>query len=159
MVFGMSLYAFTVLHVVISLLGITAGFFVFWSMVVGIRLPWQNASFLWWTTLTSLTGFGFPFVKFTPAYVFGVVSLLALGIATWALYSAKLQGRARGAFVISALLAQYLNVVVLVVQSFQKIPALHAIGPTDGSPAVGVSQTIVLAGFVFFGLKAFKNFK
>lgn len=159
MVFGMSLYAFTVLHVVISLLGIMSGFFVFGAMIAGKRLPWQTVLFLFWTTLTSLTGFGFPFVKFTPAYAFGVVSLIALAIATYSIYGVNLRGRARGAFVISALLAQYLNVVVLVVQSFQKLPFLHTLGPTDGSPAVGVSQLIVLAGFVYFGIKAFKNFR
>lgn len=159
MVLGMSLHAFTVLHVLISLLAITSGFIVIAMMIAGKRLPWQTAMFLFWTTLTSVTGFLFPFVKFTPAYVFGVVSLTALAIATYANYGAQLRGRWRTAFVVSSLFAQYLNVVVLVVQAFQKVPALHELGPRDGSPAVGISQAVVLAGFIFFGIKAVKNFR
>jgi len=39
-------------------------------------------------------------------------------------------------------------VLVLIVQSFQKIPALNKLAPTGKEPIVGICQLVVLIGFI-----------
>ena len=72
MILGMSIAAFTTLHVVISLIGIATGFIVAFGMIGARRLPLWNAVFLVTTALTSLTGFLFPFKGVTPGIVVGM---------------------------------------------------------------------------------------
>ncbi|MGB7266960.1 MAG: hypothetical protein WBC92_15705, partial [Terracidiphilus sp.] len=110
------------------------------------------------TTLTSVTGFLFPFHGVTPAITLGVLSLIVLLLATVALYAGNLAGGWRGTFVISALLALYFNVFVLFAQLFAKVPALKAIAPTQSSPAFGITQLIVLVVFVVLTIRVFKRF-
>jgi hypothetical protein len=52
--------------------------------------------------------------------------------------------------VIGATTALYLNVFVLVVQSFMKVPALKALAPTQTEPPFLVAQSVVLV--VYLGL-------
>ena len=144
MVLGLSLAAFTELHVVISLVGIAAGLIFFGALAMGRWLSLWNSLFLVFTILTSVTGFFFPPKPIGPPFIFGVVSLVALAVALYALYGGQLAGRWRPVYLGFALFAQWLNMVVLVVQSYQKIPALHALAPTGAEPAVLLSQTVVL---------------
>ena len=141
-IIGLSLAAFTQLHVVISLVGIVAGLVFFAALVGGRWLSLVNGLFLVFTILTSVTGFLFP-PRIGPAFVFGIVSLVVLAIALYALYGRKLAGGWRRVFLATALFAQWLNMVVLVVQSYQKIPALHALAPTGGEPALLATQGAV----------------
>jgi len=141
-IIGLSLAGFTQLHVVISLVGIAAGLVFFAALIGGRWLSLVNGLFLVFTILTSVTGFLFP-PKIGPAFVFGIVSLVVLAIALYALYGRKLAGGWRRAFLATALFAQWLNMVVLVVQSYQKVPALHALAPTGGEPAVLATQAAV----------------
>ena len=150
---------FTLIHVAISLAGILSGFVVLYGMLTAQRLPGWTKVFLITTVLTSLTGFFFPIHGVTPALITGVVSLIALAIAIYARYVRQLTGGWRKGYVISAVFAFYLNVVVLVVQSFQKIPALKEISPTQNDPPFKITQLVVLLAFFTLGVIAAIKFR
>src|ERR1700692_122948 len=128
MIFGMTLFTFV--HVLLSLIGIAAGFLVVFAMLANKHLPALAAIFLLTTVFTSVTGFFFPYTGFKPSYVFGILSLLALAIAVPALYSKHLTAGWRRGYVITSVIALYFNVFVLIFQAFEKAPALHAMAPT-----------------------------
>lgn len=159
MILGMSTATFTLVHVLISLLGIGSGFLVLYGMFLGKRFDGATAIFLVATVLTSVTGFLFPFVRLLPSHVFGVISLVALAVAILARYARHMAGAWRSIYVISAVLALYLNFFVLVAQSFQKVPAVRALAPTQTEPPFLVVQLIVLAIFVVLGIFAVKKFR
>lgn len=152
-ILGLSTAAFTQLHVVISLIGIVAGLVFYGALTRGSWLRLVNSLFLAMTVLTSVTGFFFPFKGVTPAIIFGIVSLVLLAIAAYALYGAKLAGRWRRIYLGTALVAQWLNMVVLVVQSFQKVPALHALAPTGSGPAILAGQGLMFLIVALFAWK------
>lgn len=154
MMLGLSLSAFTALHVIISLVAIVTGLAVMFGMLGSRRLPALTAIFLFSTILTSATGFLFPFTGLLLSHLFGIVSLLLLALACVGLYGMKLKGLWRPVYLVTALLALYLNAVVLVVQGFLKIPALHALAP--GNPPDGTILLIVqgVLLLVFAGLVA-----
>jgi len=114
--------------------------------------------FLWMTVATSVTGFFFPFKGFTPAMAFGVLSLVVLAVSFYALKSRGLVGKWRPIYLITALFALYLNTFVLIVQSFQKVPALKAIAPTQTEPPFGIAQASLLALFVVIGVLSVRKF-
>jgi hypothetical protein len=159
MILGMSTSTFTLLHVLISLAGIGSGLVVVFGMISGKRLDSWTPFFLASTVLTSVTGFVFPFDHLLPSHKVGIISLIVLAIAIIALYARRLEGGWRATYVISAVLALYLNVFVLVAQAFQKVPALKALAPTGSEPPFLVAQTIVLALFVVIGILAAKQFR
>ena len=159
MILGMSLRMFTYLHVYISLIAIGAGFIVVYAMIAAKRVPLLTAVFLFMTTLTSLTGFLFPFKGVTPAIVLGLLSLVVLVIAIIARRRAKTSGMGRGTYVISSILALYLNFFVLIVQSFQKIPSLHALAPTQTELPFKLAQLITLIVVVAVTIVAFKKYR
>jgi hypothetical protein len=158
-VLGMSLEAFTLLHVLISLVAIVSGLVVLYGMITGKRLSGWTGFFLLTTVLTSVTGFFFPFTHLLPSHQVGILSLVLLAIALLALYSFHLAGGWRKTYVIAAVMSLYLNVFVLVAQGFLKIPALKAMAPTGTEPPFKVVQGIVLVIFIFLGFKAVKGFR
>jgi hypothetical protein len=145
---------FTQFHVLISLLGIVAGFVVIFGMLTGDPMDGWTAFFLATTAATSVTGFLFPFKKLLPSHVVGVISLVVLGIATYARYGAHSAGAYAWIYVVTAVLAQYLNFFVLVVQSFQKVPALKRLAPTQTETPFKIAQGVALLAFIGIGLKA-----
>jgi hypothetical protein len=155
---GPILRAYTLLHVMISLIGIATGFIVIGGMITSNPLPGWTAVFLWTTIATSVTGFFFPFKGFKPAYVVGAISLVLLALAYRGLYTHQLAGSWRWIYVVTAVMSQYLNVFVLVVQSFQKIPALHALAPTQSEPPFKKAQLALLFLFIVLGTLAVRNF-
>ena len=161
MILGMSLSAFTTLHVVISLIAIVAGIIVMFGMLGSNPMPGLTAIFLLFTILTSVTGFLFPFNEVTPGDVVGALSLVLLAIACIALYVMKLSGGSRWIYVVTALISLYLNVFVLVIQSFLKIPALTAVAPGNppSGPVFAVVQGIVLVFFVLMIIGAVRRFR
>lgn len=159
MTLGMSVATFTVVHVVISLIAIVAGAVACARMLEGRRLDAWNSVFLLCTILTTVTGFLFPITAFTPAIGVGIVSSVALAIALFALYVGRLNGASRWIYIASALFAFYLNVFVLVVQSFQKIGFLNRFAPTGSEPPFAVVQGIVLLGFILLGFMVLKRFR
>ena len=158
MILGMSTSAFTLLHVVLSLIGIVAGIVVAAAMLGSRTANSWTALFLATTVLTSVTGFLFPSDKVLPSHIVGVVSLLVLIIAVAALYGYRLARRWRWIYVVSALVALYLNVFVLVAQAFQKVAVLNALAPTQSDPGFIVAQLIVLAIFVALGIREVRSF-
>ena len=158
MTLGLSLSAFTLLHVIISLAGIGSGFIVLYGLLNSKRLDGWTAIFLTTTVLTSVTGFMFPFEKLLPSHIVGALSLVILAIAIFARYSRRMTGAWRGVYVITAAIALYLNCFVAVVQAFLKVPALHAMAPHGSEPPFLVAQLIVLAIFVWLTYRAAKRF-
>lgn len=150
---------FTLIHVVIALLGIASGFIVIFGLIAAKRLNGWTAFFLATTILTSVTGFGFPITGVTPGIVLGVISLVVLAGAVYARYGGHLAGWWRLVYVIMAVIAQYLNFFVLIVQSFQKVPALKAIAPTQSEPPFAIAQLIALVAFIVLGFLAAKGFR
>lgn len=157
MTFGLSVAAFTQLHVVISLIGIAAGLIFFGALLRGRWLATWNTLFLVFTILTSVTGFFFPPKPIGPPFIFGVVSLVLLAVALFALYGRHGVGKWRILYLATALFAQWLNMVVLVVQSYQKIPALNALAPTGAEPAVLVTQGVLLVAIAFTGWRILRR--
>ena len=148
MTFGLSIADFTVLPGVISML----------AMFAGANLGGWTAFFLIMTILTSLTGFLFPFKTVTPAIVVGVIASLILIVALWALYKHRLAGRWRVVYVVSAIVSLYLNVFVLVVQSFQKVSFLNPYAPTGSEPPCMIAQVTTLVAFIILGWMAVRRF-
>ncbi len=161
MMLGLSLPAFTLLHVVISLIAIAAGLVVMFGMLGSKALPGLTAIFLLFTILTSVTGFMFPFTELLPSHVVGIISLVLLAIACFALYGQKLSGVWRPVYVVTAMISLYLNVFVLVIQSFLKVPALHALAPSvpPSGPVFGAVQGIVLVFFAIVIIGIWRRFK
>ena len=149
----------TMVHVALSLIGIATGFLVIFQMIGGKTLGGLNTIFLATTILTSVTGFFFPITKLTPGLVIGTISLVILAIAAFALYSRKLDGGWRTVYVVTAVIAQFFNVLVLIVQSFMKIPSLHAMAPKGDETVVKVVQICALVLLIILGAMASKNFK
>ena|SRR5438477_8438511 len=150
---------FTLVHVVISLIGILSGLVVLFGMLVGKRFNGWTALFLSTTVLTSVTGFFFPFHGITPAIVVGIISLMMLAVAIFARYGRHLAGAWGKSYVITAVIALYLNVFVLIVQSFLKIPALKEIAPTQNDPPFKLTQLVILIIFIALGVAAAIRFR
>jgi hypothetical protein len=161
MILGMSLANFTMVHVIISLIGIVSGIIVMFAMLGSNRMPGLTAIFLLFTILTSATGFGFPFTQLLPSHMIGILSLVLLAIACIALYAMRLAGPWRWIYVVTALLSLYFNVFVLIIQSFLKIPALTAVAPGNppSGPVFAVVQGVVLLFFVLVIIGAWRRFR
>jgi len=155
----MILRIYTIVHTLISLVGIFSGLVVMFGMLAGKRLDGWTKWFLITTVLTSVTGFFFPFHGFTPAYAVGAISLVVLALAIFARYCRHLAGPWRWLYVIGAMIALYLNVFVGVVQAFLKIPALHAMTPTQTEPPFQITQLVTLAVFVLLTITAAIRFR
>jgi hypothetical protein len=161
MVLGMSLATFTMVHVIISLIGIVSGILVMFGLLGSNRMPGMTAIFLLFTILTSATGFLFPFTKLLPSHMIGILSLVLLAIACIALYGLKLSGPWRWIYVVTAMISLYLNVFVLVIQSFLKIPVLHALAPSvpPAEPPFAAVQGLVLLFFIIVIIGAVRRFR
>lgn len=159
MMLGMSLETLTFVHVLISLIAIVTGF-VWIADLIGDRARDRlTAAFLATTVLTSVTGFMFPVTQFLPSHLFGVLSLIVLAAAIYGLYGVRLAGRWRLAYVIGGTLALYLNVFVLIVQGFLKVPALNALAPTQGEPPFAIAQGVWLVAALGLGYLAVRRYR
>ena len=140
----MILQIYTVIHTLISLVAIFTGLVVVVGMLGGKRLDGWTKWFLITAVATTITGFFFPFHGFTPAIGLGIISLPFLALTIFARYAKHLAGAWRWIFVIGAVICLYFNLFVAVVQTFEKIPALHAMAPTQTEPPFKLTQLIVL---------------
>ena len=147
------------LHVGLSLIGIGSGLVALYGLLTKRPYPGWTALFLVTTILTSVTGFMFPISGLTPGIVVGLISIVILVIALAALYLKRLTGAWRWIYVTTALIALYLNVFVLIVQSFQKVPALQKLAPTQSEPPFQIVQGVVLAAFIILGIVAARRFR
>jgi hypothetical protein len=153
------LLIFTLFHTALSLIGIIAGFVVVFGLLAGKPLNGWTGLFLVTTLATSLTGFFFPFHGFTPAHGIGIVSVVVLAVAIFARYKRHLAGAWRRSYTISAVIALYFNVFVLIVQAFMKVPALEALAPTQSEPPFLGAQLACLVLFVVLGIVAAIRFR
>jgi hypothetical protein len=158
MILGLSLSAFTTLHVIVSLLAIAAGLVVAVGMPAARPFPGTTAVFFATTLLTSVTGLLFPFSGLLPSHVFAILSLVVLALAVLALYVFRLEGQWRWVYVVSVLVALYLNVFVAVVQAFQKIAVLQPLSPTQSEPPFLIAELALLAVFGLLGALALRGF-
>jgi len=158
MIIGLSLQTFTTIHVIISLLAIASGIVVLIGMLGSHRMQGLTALFLITTILTSVTGFLFPIHGFTPGLGTGIVSVVLLAVALYGLYGKGLVGTWRWIYVACAVSALYLNVLVLIVQSFQKVPKLQVLAPTQSEPPFLITQSAALVVFLIVGVVAALKF-
>ncbi|WGD53119.1 hypothetical protein QA641_04050 [Bradyrhizobium sp. CB1650] len=164
MILGMSLAMFTMVHVIMSLIAILAGLAVMFGMLGSKRMPGLTALFLGFTILTNASGFLIPpllFEKLLPSQMIGILSLVLLATACFALYYMKLAGAWRWIYALTALISLYLNVFVLVIQSFLKVPALHALAPSvpPTEPPFATVQGIVLVFFVVLIIGVIRRYR
>ena len=159
MILGMSAHAFTLLHVIVSLLAIAFGVAVLAGLLANRLYRRSNTLFLITASLTDITGFAFPNTHITPGIVLGVLSLVALIVAAIALNVRRLNGVFRGTFVVSTTVALYFENFVLVGQLFRHVALLAALDPTGQGPAFAVAQLLVLAVFTWLGRVALSKFE
>ena len=150
---------FTIVHVVISLIGILSGLVVLCGLFTSNRMCGWTMLFLATTVATSVTGFFFPFHGVTPGIILGILSLIVLTPAIAGFYAFHLAGSWRWIYVVGAVVALYFNVFVLIAQLFLKVPALHALAPTGTEPPFAIAQGIVLVFFILAGIKAVRRFR
>ena len=148
---------FLTLHVALSLVGVVSGLAAAYAMVHGHYPPAMTAIFLATTILTSATGFPLPPYGFDPPRVVGTLSLVLLAIAVAGIYVFKLAGRWRWIYINTALTALYLNCFVAVIQSFQKIPAVNALAPTQAEPPFLIAQVVLVVAFIAIGVMAIRH--
>jgi hypothetical protein len=158
MILGMSLHAFTQFHVALSLIGILAGLITLLGMFGSKPLNAITALFLVTTVLTSLTGFLFPFQGVTPGIVIGILSIIVLILAIFARYTFRYSGPWRWIYVVCSIIALWFNVFIFIVQSFEKIPGIHDLAPTQTEPPFKITQLVVLIAFIVLGIRAVKKF-
>jgi hypothetical protein len=156
---GLTLAHFTALHVAISIVAILVGFIVIGGLLSNTALAAWTAFFLLMTILTSATGFLFPLHAITPALVTGILSTLILIVALVALYGYRLAGGWRLVYVVTALIALYLNVFVLIVQGFRSVSFLQPLAPTGSEPPFLITQVVALVAFVAIGIVAARRFQ
>jgi hypothetical protein len=159
MMLGMSLPTFTLLHTVISLIGIASGVVAVTGMLRANRLNGWTKLFLASTALTTVTGFMFPFIEILPSHIVGVISLLGLIVVGIALYVKQMRGAWRWIYVASAVFVLYLNTFVGVVQSFQKLSFLKPLAPTQAEAPFLIAQALVLLVFIVAGVRVARKFR
>ena len=158
MILGMSLHAFTQFHVALSLIGILSGLVVVLGMLASRQLNSVTALFLVTTILTNLTGFLFPFHGVTPGIVIGILSLIVLLLAILVRYAFHYAGGWRATYVITSVIALWFNVFIFIVQSFEKLPSLNALAPTQTETPFKVTQLVVLIAFIVLAIRAVRKF-
>jgi hypothetical protein len=157
-ILGLSLSAFTTLHVAISIMAIAAGLVVLRGFLGSHPMNAVTLLFLITTVLTSLTGFLFPFHGITPGIVIGILSLVLLAAATLGRYAFHMAGPWRWIYVVSSVVALWFNVFVFIVQSFEKIPTLHRLAPTGTELPFKAVQFAILVAFVALGYLSVRRF-
>ena len=150
---------FTSLHTILSLIAIIVGIPVVADLIAGRLRGLPTALFLITAILTSATGFGFPFHQILPSHVVGAIALVVLALVLIARYGFRLAGAWRGVYAVGMVVSHYLLIFVLIAQLFGKVPALHALAPTQSEPPFAIAQAIALLAFVILGVLATRRFR
>src|SRR3989441_4623716 len=152
-----SLTTFTLIHVLLSVVGIVTGLVVAGGLAGGRQLDRWAVLVLVTTVATSATGFGFPFVTFLPSHAVGIVSLVVLPVVIVAHYVKHFAGAWRRIYAVGVVLATYLNTFVLVAQLFRRLPVLFLLAPTQSEPPFALTQGLVVLLFVWLGVAAVRG--
>lgn len=147
----------TTAHVLVSLVALSSGFVVVGGWLAGAWLARTNTVFLATTIATSVSAFAFPITRWLPSHTVAVVSLAVLAMAVYALTAGERKGSWRSIYIGAALAALYLNVFVLIVQTFVKNPSLAALAPKQTEPVFVVTHVLTLAAFVAVGVVAVRQ--
>jgi hypothetical protein len=147
------------IHTWLSLIGLASGLVVLVGLLQSRRLDGWTAVFLAATVLTSATGYALPADKVLPSHIVGAISLVVLAVAIAARYAGHLAGSWRWIYVVTAMVALYFNAFVGVVQAFGKIPALHALAPTQSEPPFAIAQGILLVAFIVLTIWAVRAYR
>jgi hypothetical protein len=158
MTWGLPTHLFLQIHVALSLVGIVAGLIVLYGLLAGRAFGGWTALFLLTTILTSVTGFPLAPFGLDPPRMVGILSLILLAIAVGAYYAFHLAGVWRWVYVVTAMVALYLNCFVAVIQSFAKLPSLHALAPTQSEPPFLIAQIALLILFIVLGFLSVRKF-
>jgi hypothetical protein len=153
------LTAYTIVHVLISLVALFTGWVVVAGLLRGRHIPGWTSWFLIASATTSVTGFFFPATRLMPSHILGILTLLASCPAMYALYSRSLAGGWRKAYAICATLTAYFNTFAIVSQLFGKVPALKALAPTQTEPPFAIAELSVMILFFILGILAVKRFR
>lgn len=154
------LLAFTLFHTAISLVAIVIGFGLVARFVTARPAPRSWISlFLWTTVATSVTGFLFPFRGLEPPHILGIIALVVLVPTCLAFYRFATTGTWRWVFALGYVVSLYLNVFVLIVQAFQKVPALRRLAPTQSEPPFQIAQLVALLAFVVLAVLSIRRFQ
>jgi hypothetical protein len=154
-----TLHIYTIIHTLISLVAILTGLVVVFGMLAGNRLDGWTKWFLITAVATTVTAFFFPFHGFTPAIGLGIISLPFLALTIFARYSKRLAGAWRWIYGLGAVICLYFNLFVLVVQSFEKIPAFYAMAPTQTESPFKLAQLSVLTLSIVLAIVAVMRFR
>jgi hypothetical protein len=157
MVLGLS--TLTWVHTLLSLVGIASGLVVVKGLLSSQPLDGWTALFLASAVATSVTGFFLPAEHFMPSHWIGLISLAVLALAIVARYGLRLAGAWRRIYAAGAMVALYFLVFVGVAQLFAKVPALHALAPTQAEPPFAIAEGVVLMLFVVLTIAAAIKFR
>jgi len=149
----------TWIHTLLSLVGIASGMVVVKGLLSSRPMGGWSALFLASAVLTSVTGFLLPSAGFGPSHWVGVISLVLLAFALLARYGLHLSGAWRWIYAVGVVLSLYFLFFVLVAQFFAKIPALHALAPTQSEPPFAVAEGMLLVLFVILTVVAAVKFR
>jgi hypothetical protein len=155
----MILHIYTIIHTLIGLVAIFTGLVILGAMLFGSRANGWTKWFLITAVATTVTGFLFPFHGVTPAIILGIITVPVLAITIYARYSRRLAGAWRWIYVVGAVMSLYFNLFVLVVQAFEKVPALHAIAPTQTESPFKLTQFVVLVASISLAIVAVIRFR
>jgi len=158
MTWGIPTDIFLDIHVALSLIALVLGLIVLYGLLSGEVLGVWTALFLLAMILTSVTGFPLPPFGLDPPRMVGILSLVLLAIAVLAIYVFRLRCAWRWIYVVTAMVALYLDAFVGVIQAFAKLTFLHTLAPTQSEPPFVIVQVIVLVIFVALGVLAVRRF-
>jgi hypothetical protein len=153
----LGLTPFTWFHTLISLVAIVAGIVVVKALLESRTPSGWTGVFLATAVATSVTGFGFK-ASFGPSHAVGVIALVVLVPALLAIYVYHLRGAWRWVYAATAVTSLYFLVFVLIAQFFSKVPALHALAPTQSEPPFAIAQAIGLIVFLALGFQAVRRY-
>ena len=156
MIPGMSLPAFTLLHVVPSLIALAAGLVVAAGFLSSRAMPGIAALFLWSILLATLTGLAFPSTRFGMGHKLGFVSALVLLPTFAALYIHRLAGAWRWIYTTGCLTVLWLNGVIGIFQAFAKLDLLR---PLAQPAIIDAAQLVLFAVYAAWALLAARRFR
>ena len=150
---------YTAFHTILSLIALVVGIVVVADLLSPKIRRSLTVLFLITAIATSVTGFGFPFHGILPSHILGVIALIVLAVALYAMYGAHLHGAWRPVYAVAIVASLYFLVFVGIAQAFSKIPFLHVLAPNGSEPPFAIAQLVALVLFIAVGYAAARSFR